>query len=136
MALTRSSRIRILASLAPLCIHLFGGHHMSDEFDSLFERRMSRGSLLKAGAAGGAAVVAGSYWKRASAFGAVAGRDAAPNISGQHLVWPGYGGPYDEIIQAKVHPLFEKLTGCKVDAVPGPDSAKLLTLIKNENATW
>jgi putative spermidine/putrescine transport system substrate-binding protein len=109
---------------------------MSDEFESLLERRLTRASLLKTGAVGGAAVVASAYWRQASAFAGTASRAALPSIKGQHLVWPGYGGPYDEIIQAKVHPLFEKETGCKATVVPGPDSAKLLTMIKNKNVSW
>ncbi len=59
-----------------------------------------------------------------------------PSIRGQEIVYPGWGGPFDKVVQAKVNPLFEETTGCKATFVSGPDTAKLEEMIRNNAVEW
>jgi len=59
-----------------------------------------------------------------------------PSIDGQEIVYPGWGGPFDEVVQSKVNSLFEEKTGCKATFVPGPDTAKLEEMVRNNAVEW
>lgn len=59
-----------------------------------------------------------------------------PSIKGQEIVYPGWGGPFDDVVQERVNTLFEEKTGCKAKFVPGPDTAKLEEMIRNNAVEW
>lgn len=94
-------------------------------------RQMSRGLRRL-----GTYAVTAAMLTTAGALAPVQAQSPLPDISGQQIVWPGYGGPYDEAIRNTVDPLFLQETGCKVEIVPGPDAAKLVEMVNNNAVEW
>ena len=105
---------------------------MGVSLEGMLGRQVSRRRLVRLGACSSAAAAVALL----GTLGMAQAQDPLPDISGQEIVWPGYGGPYDEAIRNTVDPLFYEQTGCRVTIVPGPDSAKLIEMVNNNAVEW